>query len=131
MSAELVSGDALELIEVEGIDNKESEEEPSVQLNGSNDTKKDGVDKSPSVESQGQQLCGRKDRILTTVLSVLVASIPALLFGCTLGFPSPVLLDLMTPEQGDLQFDTFLSDLFSVSLDKLCGKFIKCKCLSV
>lgn len=59
-------------------------------------------------------LCG-DERVWTPVLSVMVASLPALLFGCTLGFPSPVLLELMELDQEELRFDTLLSDLFSVS----------------
>ena len=58
--------------------------------------------------------CG-EERIWATVLSVMIASLPALLFGCTLGFPSPVLLDLMELDQQEYRFDTLLSDLFSVS----------------
>ena len=62
-------------------------------------------------------LCG-DERIWAPVLSVMVvASLPALLFGCTLGFPSPVLLDLMESDKQEFRFDTLLSDLFSVSIN--------------
>lgn len=60
--------------------------------------------------------CCGNERIWAAVLSVVVASVPALLFGCTLGFPSPVLLELMEPDKQEFRFDTLLSDLFSVSL---------------
>lgn len=58
-------------------------------------------------------LCG-KERVWAPLLSVMVASLPALLFGCTLGFPSPVLLQLMELDREEIRFDTLLSDLFSV-----------------
>ena len=67
-----------------------------------------------SSRSRRRSLCG-EERVWSPVLSVMVASLPALLFGCTLGFPSPVLLDLMKLDQEKFRFDTLLSDLFSVS----------------
>ena len=59
-------------------------------------------------------LCG-EERVWAPLLSVMVASLPALLFGCTLGFPSPVLLNLMELDREEIRFGTVLSDLFSVS----------------
>ena len=59
-------------------------------------------------------LCG-EERVWAPLLSVMVVSLPALLFGCTLGFPSPVLLNLMQLDREEMRFGTLLSDLFSVS----------------
>ena len=64
--------------------------------------------------SRRRLLCG-EERVWAPLLSVMVASLPALLFGCTLGFPSPVLLNLMELDREEIRFDTLLSDLFSVS----------------
>ena len=64
--------------------------------------------------SRRRLLCG-EERVWAPLLSVMVASLPALLFGCTLGFPSPVLLNLMELDREEIRFGTFLSDLFSVS----------------
>ena len=64
--------------------------------------------------SRRRLLCG-EERVWAPLLSVIVASLPALLFGCTLGFPSPVLLNLMELDREEFRFDTLLSDLFSVS----------------
>ena len=50
----------------------------------------------------------QKERLWTTALYVLISSGPALLVGCTLGFPSAALLDL--------DLDSEQSDLFGVSL---------------
>ena len=71
--------------------------------------------RSGDASSRQKLLCG-EERVWSPVLSVMVASLPALLFGCTLGFPSPVLLDLMEQDQGEFRFDTVLSGLFSVSV---------------
>ena len=67
-----------------------------------------------SSRSRRRLLC-EEERVWSPVLSVMVASLPALLFGCTLGFPSPVLLDLMKLDEDEFRFDTLLSDIFSVS----------------
>ena len=64
--------------------------------------------------SRRRLLCG-EERVWAPLLSVMVASLPALLFGCTLGFPSPVLLNLTELDREEFRFDTLLSDLFSVS----------------
>lgn len=51
-----------------------------------------------------------------TVAFILVASVPALLVGCTVGFPSAALLDLQQLEaRPEYKFDTVLSDVFAVS----------------
>ena len=77
----------------------------------------------PPAPKQGQstqvQPTGRhqSERIWTTVLFVTIASIPALLVGCTLGFPSIALLDLTElEEREDYKFNTLLSDIFGVIL---------------
>jgi len=58
-----------------------------------------------------------RQRLWSTAVSAFIASIPALLAGYTIGFPSSALLDL-TGDEGDLpkdfQFTTLLSDLFAV-----------------
>lgn len=56
-----------------------------------------------------------RERWWTTLLAILVSSLLAVLFGCSLGFPSPVLLELSQLPEDDLQFDVLLSDIFSVS----------------
>ena len=59
---------------------------------------------------------GQRERIWTTLLFVTITSLPALLVGCTLGFPSIVLLDLKELEgRRDYQLSTLLSDVFGVS----------------
>ena len=55
------------------------------------------------------------ERWWTTLLAVLVSSLLAVLFGCSLGFPSPVLLELSELPDSELRFDVLLSDIFSVS----------------
>ena len=53
---------------------------------------------------------------LISVIFILVASVPALLVGCTVGFPSAALLDLQELEtRPQYKFDTILSDVFAVS----------------
>lgn len=55
-------------------------------------------------------------RYWSTILSATVASIPALLVGCTLAFPSGALLDLVgLEERSDFKFDRALSNVFGVS----------------
>ena len=58
-----------------------------------------------------------RQRLWSTAVSAFIASIPALLVGYTIGFPSSALLDL-SGDTGDLpkdyQFTTLLSDLFAV-----------------
>ena len=66
-------------------------------------------------DASGRRLLCGEGRVWAPLLSVVVASLPALLFGCTLGFPSPVLLNLMELDREELRFGTLLSDLFSVS----------------
>ena len=50
------------------------------------------------------------------VFFIIVASIPALLVGCIVGFPSAALLDLQELEiRPQYKFGTALSDVFAVS----------------
>ena len=61
---------------------------------------------------------GTRERVWSTAVSAIVASIPALLLGYTLGFPSSALLDLTEDDAGlreDYQLTLLLSDLFAVS----------------
>ena len=52
---------------------------------------------------------------LITVFFILVASVPAMLVGCTVGFPSAALLDLQQLEtRPQFKLDTVLSDVFAV-----------------
>ena len=55
-----------------------------------------------------------QDRVWATAVSCIIASIPALLTGCTLGFPSVALFDLraLPPE---FELSTILLNLFTVS----------------
>ena len=64
---------------------------------------------SPVAETKPQ-----RDRLWTTAISCIVATIPALLIGCTLGFPSVALFDLraLPPE---FELSTALLDVFIVS----------------
>ena len=56
-----------------------------------------------------------KERVWVTLLLASVASIPALLVGCTLGFPSAALLDLKDlEERPEFKFNSLLSDVFGV-----------------
>lgn len=55
-------------------------------------------------------------QMLTTFSFIMVTSIPALLVGCTLGFPSAAILDLQdTKKQPEYRLDDLLSDVFGVS----------------
>ncbi len=56
-----------------------------------------------------------RQRVWTTVLSAIVACIPFLLVGCTLGFPSGALLDLTDLEQREeFKLTREQADLFGV-----------------
>ena len=77
----------------------------------------------PSAPRQGQSTQvqpkkGRaRERLWTTVLFVTIASLPALLVGCTLAFPSIALLDLSElEEREDFKLSILLSDVFGVSV---------------
>ena len=66
--------------------------------------------------TQVQPKLGRgRERLWTTVLFVTIASLPALLVGCTLAFPSIALLDLSElEERPEYRLSTLLSDVFGV-----------------
>ena len=68
------------------------------------------------LSTQAQPKLGpQRERLWTTVLFVTIASIPALLVGCTLAFPSIALLDLSELEKRpDYRLSTVLSDVFGV-----------------
>lgn len=60
----------------------------------------------------------RDERLWTTGLSALVASIPALMIGYTFAFPSSAILDLTEDKAGlpeDYRFSLALADIFAVS----------------
>ena len=59
-----------------------------------------------------------EERLWSTSVSALIASIPALMIGYTFAFPSSALLDLTEDNAGlpeDYQFSLSLSDIFAVS----------------
>lgn len=56
-----------------------------------------------------------KERLWTTVMSTLVVCIMSFMMGCTLGYSSPVLLELESQEDPELRFNSFLSGLFGAS----------------
>ena len=76
----------------------------------------DGSTSSPAVKvpSPVAETKPQRDRLWTTAISCIIASIPALLIGCTLGFPSVALFDLraLPPE---FRLSTVLLDVFTVS----------------
>ena len=56
------------------------------------------------------------DRTWSVLVSTVVASIIALILGASLGYPSPVLLELQSLEDPERRFGPSLSGLFGVSL---------------
>lgn len=59
-----------------------------------------------------------KERLWSTSISALVASVPALMIGYTFAFPSSALLDLTEDRAGlpeDYQFSMSFSEIFAVS----------------
>ena len=71
--------------------------------------------KGQSTQVQPGRLGRGRERLWTTVLFVTIASLPALLVGCTLAFPSIALLDLSElEERPDHRLGTLLSDVFGV-----------------
>ena len=70
--------------------------------------------KSSAAKLAIERIVRTRERLWSTTISAFIASIPALLVGFTIGYPSPALLDLGDlPE--DFRFNTLLSDLFGVS----------------
>lgn len=76
---------------------------------------------SNEVEKQGKQVDVKVNkatpqRLWTTILSAIIAGIPFLLVGCTLGFPSGALLDLTHLEtRQEFKLTREQADLFGVS----------------
>lgn len=59
---------------------------------------------------------GMRERIWAVFVSAAISSLPALLVGCTLAFPSGALLDLTDLEpRNNFKLDSVLSDVFGVS----------------
>ena len=88
-----------------------------------NDSKWGSQTPSNIVSSKSTQLQPKqvRQRLWATFLSAVVASLPALLVGCTLGFPSGALLDLIDLEdRPDFKFNSILSDVFGVSGCPVC-----------
>ncbi len=72
---------------------------------------------SPMDKSGSTQITSAiRERIWAVFVSAAISSLPALLVGCTLAFPSGALLDLTDLEpRKDFKFDSVLSDVFGVS----------------
>lgn len=68
---------------------------------------------SPILLKEQQQK--ENERVWTSVLSTLVVSMMAFMLGCTLGYPSPVLLQLENAAEPELRFNSVLSGVFGVS----------------
>ena len=69
----------------------------------------------PLLSTQNQSKGGQNERVFMTFLLLMITSIPALLVGCTLGFPSAALLDLQELEKRpNYKLDIMLSDVFGV-----------------
>lgn len=87
---------------------------------------KEIVNQEPGHGESGKK-SGQRERKWTTALFVVISSIPALLVGCTLGFPSAALLDLTElEERPDFILNTVLSDVFGVS-----SQLATCSCHSL
>ena len=72
--------------------------------------------KSSAAKLAIERMFRTRERLWSTTISALIASIPALLVGFTIGYPSPALLELRAREvPDDFRFTTLLSDLFGVS----------------
>ncbi len=66
-----------------------------------------------------------RQRLWTTVLSAIVACIPFLLVGCTLGFPSGALLDLTDLEERlEYKLTREQADLFGVSHNYVLSRLV-------
>ena len=73
---------------------------------------------SDSEENEVAIKVEEKERAWSTVLSTLVVCIMTFLMGCTLGYSSPVLLELESQEDPELRFDSVLAGLFGVSFSQ-------------
>ena len=73
------------------------------------------VDQSTTTQQVDIKLS--RQRVWAVFVSAIIASLPALLVGCTLGFPSGALLDLTDLEpRPEYKFNSVLSDIFGASL---------------
>ncbi len=75
-----------------------------------------GRRKSSTAKLAIERMFRTRERVWSSAVSSLIAAIPALLVGFTIGFPSPVLTEL-TADSVDqkYKFDYLMSDLFAVS----------------
>lgn len=97
-------------------------------LNQGNETELTPVTDIPVTEQEGtvdEEVTVKpkkvRQRVWTVVLSAIVACIPFLLVGCTLGFPSGALLDLTDLEdRPDYKLSRELADLFGVRMWASC-----------
>ncbi len=95
-------------------DRKSSEDPPKYTNKSGYGSLKDAEVHTGSVQSVSP--CLDRERIWSVFVSAMVVSLPALLVGCTLAFPSGALLDLTDLEpRKNFKFDSVLSDIFGVS----------------
>lgn len=91
---------------------------PLVELDNTVSLQDNTVFKKNGVESETVTVARTKEvrqRYWTVILSAIVACIPFLLVGCTLGFPSGALLDLTDLEaRPDYKLSRELEDIFGV-----------------
>ena len=75
--------------------------------------KKEDGNKEAIVNTESKNV---RQRLWTTVLSTIIVGLSFLLFGCTLGFPSGALLDLIVLEKrAEFKLTNDQADLFGVS----------------
>jgi len=68
-----------------------------------------------SIQSGQPAKVSKRERLWSVFISSVIVSIPALLGGCTLGFPSGTILDLdQYEDRPDFKFNSVLSDVFGV-----------------
>lgn len=77
-------------------------------------------------------MVNKRERLWSTSISALVASIPALMIGYTFAFPSSAILDLTEDRAGlpeDYWFSRSFSETFAVRLRcRYRGRYIYAKC---
>ena len=73
--------------------------------------------KSSTAKQVIERMVRTRERLWAVTVSSTIAAIPALLVGFTIGYPSPVLLDLQGDSvQENQRFNALMADLFGVSL---------------
>ncbi len=75
-----------------------------------------GRRRSSTAKLAVERLLLTRERVWSSAVSSLIAAIPALLVGITIGFPSPVLSELTSDSiDQKYKFDYIMQDLFAVS----------------